>query len=234
MAGPNMRSLEKLLANLGYGSRKDMAAAIRQGRLAPLDPQTPYADFRFDGKPLDPPPGSMVMLNKPEDYSCTTDDPGRTVYQLLPPRFLARRPLMACVGRLDKETRGLMLLTDDGTLLHRIISPKSVVAKVYEATLVSPLRGDEQEIFASGTLMLRSEKTPLLPAGLDIIDRQTVRVTLHEGRYHQVRRMFAAVGNHVCTLARVQIGNLRLDGLAEGEWRLLNDTDIQRIFSPSP
>ncbi len=230
MAGHNNRPLEKLLANLGYGSRRAIADAIRDGRVAPLEADTPYDALRFDGQPLDPPPGSVIMLNKPEGYSCTTEDPGRTVYDLLPERFRLRRPVMACAGRLDKETRGLVILTDDGALLHRIISPKSVVGKVYEVTLASALRGDEQASFASGTLMLRSEKTPLLPVDFEQTGPLTARVTLREGRYHQVRRMFAALGNRVHELQRTQIGSLTLGDLAEGSWRLLGAEDIDRIF----
>src|SRR5690606_2349701 len=105
-------------------------------------------------------------------------------------------------------TSGLLLMTDDGGLLHRIISPRSKLPKVYEARLARPLRGDEAALFASGTLMLESEKTPLLPAGLDVLSPAVARLTLHEGRYHQARRMFAAVGNHVEALHRSRIGGL--------------------------
>src|SRR5690606_37649873 len=111
-------------------------------------------------------------------------------------------PQLATDERLNRDTSGLLLLTDDGALLHRIISPKSKLPKVYEATLARPLRGDEAALFADGTLMLESEKTPLLPARLDVLSPTRARLTLHEGRYHQVRRMFAAVGNHVQALHR--------------------------------
>jgi 16S rRNA pseudouridine516 synthase len=122
-------------------------------------------------------------------------------------------------------------MTDDGAMLHRIISPKSEIPKVYEATLARPLRGDEAKIFASGTLMLESEQKPLLPAGLDVLEPQRARLTLHEGRYHQVRRMFAAVDNHVETLHRVSVGGLSLDGLEAGQWRALGAADRERLFS---
>jgi 16S rRNA pseudouridine516 synthase len=139
--------------------------------------------------------------------------------------------VLSTVGRLDRETSGLLLLTDDGALLHRIISPKSEIPKVYEATLARPLRGDEAALFASGTLMLESEQKPLLPAELETLAPQCVRLTLHEGRYHQVRRMFAAVGNHVDALHRPQVGGLSLGALAEGEWRILDDADRAALFS---
>jgi 16S rRNA pseudouridine516 synthase len=118
-------------------------------------------------------------------------DPGRIVFDLLPPRFRLRNPPLSTVGRLDRDTSGLLLLTDDGQLLHRIISPKSKLPKVYLATLAQDLRGDEAAVFASGTLLLESETTPLLPAELEVPDARRARLTLHEGRYHQVRRMFA-------------------------------------------
>jgi 16S rRNA pseudouridine516 synthase len=135
------------------------------------------------------------------------------------------------VGRLDRDTSGLLLLTDDGALLHRITSPKSHLAKVYEATLASDLRGDEAATFAAGTLLLEGEAKPLLPAELDVLGPRLVRLTLHEGRYHQARRMFAAVGNHVAALHRVAIGGMGLEGIASGEWRRLDEQDRSRLFA---
>ena len=102
---------------------------------------------------------------------------------------------------------------------------------MYEATLASDLRGDEAALFASGTLMLESETTPLLPAELEVLGPRHVRLILHEGRYHQVRRMFAAVGNHVETLHRPRVGGLALDGLPEGRWRALDAADVARLFA---
>ena len=230
--------LVKHLANLGYGSRKQVALMFREGRITDAQGEVLYADdplehdnLRIDGEAPDPAPGLLVMLHKPVGYTCSTKDPGRIVYDLLPPRYRLRSPLLSTVGRLDRDTSGLLLLTDDGVLLHRIVSPKSKLSKVYEATLGSDLRGDEVGIFASGTLMLESEQTPLLPAGLELIDSRHVRLTLHEGRYHQVRRMFAAVGNHVEALHRSRIGGLGLAGLPPGEWRILGDEDRAELFT---
>jgi 16S rRNA pseudouridine516 synthase len=124
-----------------------------------------------------------------------------------------------------------LLLTDDGAFLHRIVSPKSGLSKVYEATLANDLRGDESALFASGTLMLESEKTPLLPVAMEVLGARTARLTLTEGRYHQVRRMFAAVGNHVEALHRLSIGGLLLEGLAPGEWRVLANEDVARLLN---
>lgn len=230
--------LVKHLANLGYGSRKQVAMMFREGRITDAQGEVLYADdpldhdnLRIDGEAPDPAPGLLVMLHKPVGYTCSTKDPGRIVYDLLPPRYRLRSPLLSTVGRLDRDTSGLLLLTDDGVLLHRIVSPKSKLSKVYEATLANDLRGDEAGIFASGELMLESEQTPLLPAGLEVIDPRHVRLTLHEGRYHQVRRMFAAVGNHVEALHRSRIGGLELAGLPAGEWRILGDDDRAGLFN---
>jgi 16S rRNA pseudouridine516 synthase len=228
------------LANLGYGSRKQVAWMFREGRVTDAGGEVLYADdvavhesVRVDGEPLDPPQGLLLALHKPPGVTCSTRDPGRVVYDLLPPRFRLRNPALSTVGRLDRDTSGLLLLTDDGQLLHRIIAPKSKLPKVYRATLANDLRGGEAAQFASGTLMLDGEKTPLLPVELEVLDARAARLTLHEGRYHQVRRMFAAVGNHVAALHRERIGGLALDGLPEGEWRILDEAGRQALFAPA-
>lgn len=230
--------LVKHLANLGYGSRKEVQWLFREGRITNAAGEVLYADdpldhddVRVDGQPLDPPPGLLLVLHKPTGYTCSTRDAGRLVYDLLPPRFRLRQPVLSTVGRLDRDTSGLLLLTDDGQLLHRIISPKAKLPKVYVATLAEDLRGDEAALFASGTLLLEGETAPLLPAELEVLGARSARLTLHEGRYHQARRMFAAVGNHVVALHRERIGGLALDGLAPGEWRRLGDDDRARLFA---
>lgn len=229
--------LVRLIANLGYGSRREVAMMFREGRITDpsgdvlyADDKREHADIRFDGEPLDPPIGLHLMLHKPIGVTCSAKDVGRIVLDLLPERFRLRHPALSMVGRLDRDTSGLLLLTDDGALLHRIISPKSKVSKVYEAVLAEDLRGDETATFASGSLMLESEKTPLLPAGLELLGPRHVRLTLHEGRYHQARRMFTAVGNHVVSLHRLTVGGLGLGELDEGEWRILDDGDIDAVF----
>ncbi|MFT4247382.1 MAG: 16S rRNA pseudouridine(516) synthase [Pseudomonas sp.] len=230
--------LVKHIANLGYGSRKQVQQMFReglftdaQGEVLYADDQLPHAQIRFEGEPLDPPPGFALMLHKPVGYTCSTKDSGRLIYDLLPPRFRLRAPLLSPVGRLDRDTSGLLLMTDDGALLHRIVSPKSRLDKVYEADLAQDLRGDEAALFASGTLLLESETKPLLPAELEVLEPRRVRLTLHEGRYHQVRRMFAATGNHVLALHRSRIGGLGLDGLDEGQWRALAPADLDVLFA---
>ncbi len=221
--------LLKQIANLGYGSRREVAAMFRDGRITDAagdvlyaDDSSAHADVRIDGDPLDPAQGIVLMLHKPVGYTCSTRDPGNVVYDLLPLRFRLRKPIISPVGRLDRDTSGLLLLTDDGVLLHRIVSPKSNLSKVYEVTLAGDMRGDEIALFASGNLMLESEQTPLAPVPMEVLGARTARLTLTEGRYHQVRRMFAAVGNHVEALHRSRIGGWTLDGLAPGQWRVLD------------
>ena len=230
--------LVKHIANLGYGSRKDVQWMFREGRITDAAGEVLYADdpldhdnVRVDGEPLDPPPGLLLMLHKPIGYTCSMKDPGRIVFDLLPPRFRERNPALSTVGRLDRDTSGVLLLTDDGQLLHRIIAPKSKLPKVYLATLADDLRGNEAALFASGTLMLDNEKTPLLPAELEPLDARRARLVLHEGRYHQVRRMFAAIGHHVQALHRERIGGLTLGDLPEGQWRALDADDRDQLFA---
>lgn len=245
---PRMR-LDRLLANMGYGSRKDIATLAKAGRIVLDGVMVKDADqhvavaselsarMTISGAPLDPPPGFALMLHKPLGVTCSHKEAGPLVYGLLPSRWRARKPAISTVGRLDKDTSGLLLLTDDGALLHRIIAPKSHVSKRYVVTLARPLRGDEATALASGTLMLESEEKPLLPVEMEMVEgaptaTPVVRVTLHEGRYHQVRRMFAALGNHVSALHRDRIGGLYLPAdLEPGQWRLLDAAAIADVFS---
>jgi 16S rRNA pseudouridine516 synthase len=203
----------------------------RDGSTLGTDDSAEPADIVVDDEPLDPPPGMVLMLHKPIGVTCSTRDAGGVVYDLLPPRFRLRNPVLSTVGRLDRDTSGLLLMTDDGALLHRIISPKAKLVKVYEATLAEDLRGDEAAIFASGTLLLESETTPIAPAQLAVLGPRHARLSMIEGRYHQVRRMFASQGNHVLTLQRISVGGLGLGELAPGQWRLLNGDDMAHIFA---
>ncbi len=230
--------LLKLIANLGYGSRKEVAAMFREGRITDAQGEVLYADdkvehatVRLDGEPLDPPFPLTLMLHKPAGYTCSTKDAGALIYALLPPRLQLRSPNLSSIGRLDRDTTGLLLMTDDGALLHKIVSPRSKLEKVYEAELARDLRGDEEKIFASGKLRLQSEKEPLAPAKLEVLGPRQARLTLTEGRYHQARRMFAAVGNHVEKLHRSRVGGLTLGALPEGKWRQLTDQDLLELFA---
>lgn len=236
--------LDKLLANLGYGSRREIQALARMGEIRldgqdltdagariALTPDLP-ARLTVEDEALDPLPGLCLMLHKPLGVTCSHKEAGPLVYGLLPERWRRREPPLSTVGRLDKETSGLLLLTDDGALLHRIISPKTNVAKRYQVTLARPLRGDEAAALDSGTLMLDGEDRPLLPVAMVAHDATHCAVTLTEGRYHQVRRMFAALGNHVEALHRDRVGGLGLpDDLSVGEFRVLDAEGIAAVFS---
>lgn len=235
--------IDQLLASMGYGSRREVEALCYADRVL-LDGE-PILDsgarvafeglrerITVDDEMLDPLPGMVVMLHKPLGTTCSHKESGALIYDLFPSRWMRRDPVLSSVGRLDKETTGLLLLTDDGKLLHKIISPKQHVPKVYLATLARPLCADAIAQFASGTLMLEGETTPLLPSELEILSETTARVTLHEGRYHQVRRMFAALGNHVNALHREAVGGLHLPkDMKPGDYRLLSAEEIARIFS---
>lgn len=243
MKTPTSR-VDKLLGSMGYGSRSEMARLGKAGgivldgvdltdvskRIA-VTPDLPER-MEIDGAPLDPTPGLVMMLNKPLGMTCSRKEDGALVYDVLPPRWKRRDPAISTIGRLDKQTTGLLLLTDDGNLLHRVISPKRHVAKVYRATLARPLDGTEGDIFAAGGLVLEGEDKPLSPAVLEVLSPTEARLTVTEGRYHMVRRMFAAVGNHVEDLHRERVGGLALpDDLEPGDWRLLDQAQIDLIFA---
>lgn len=240
----NTARLDRLLANMGYGSRNEIHELVRREMVvldgAPLDDASARIKLAADlparmtigGEALDPLQGLALMLHKPLGVTCSHKESGPLIYSLLPARWRRRDPAISTIGRLDKETSGLILLTDDGALLHRIISPKHHVTKHYVATLARPLRGDEGGIFAAGTLMLEGEDKPLAPAVMEVLSPTAARVTVTEGRYHQVRRMFAAVGNHVDALHRDRIGTLALPAdLNPGEFRALTAADITAVFS---
>lgn len=236
--------IDKLLGSLGYGSRTEVARLGRVGgimldgvELIDVSKRIPVTSdlperMQIDGRPLDPPAGLVMMLNKPLGMTCSRKEEGALVYDVLPDRWRRRDPAISTIGRLDKQTTGLLLLTDDGDLLHRVISPRRHVAKVYRAVLARPLVGTEQAVFEAGGLVLEGEDKPLAPAVLEVLSPTEARLTVTEGRYHMVRRMFAAVGNHVEDLHRERVGALALpDDLALGEWRLLTPAEIDLIFA---
>jgi len=233
------KRLDQLLSSLGYCSRKDVRKLIAMGivtivgetRIKP-ETKVTHEMVRFDGEPLDPPQGMVILMHKPVGVVCSHDDgEGKLVYDLLPQRWRLRSPKLSTVGRLDKDTSGLLLITDDGKLIHALTSPRKKVAKRYEATLVQPLNGEEKALFASGTLMLNGEKTPCLPARLEEGDGLHVTLEITEGRYHQVRRMFAAAGNHVTALHRSRMGTLELGELQPSEFRILSSEEIAQCYA---
>jgi 16S rRNA pseudouridine516 synthase len=235
--------LDRLLSNLGYGSRKEIDALARAGRIrldgaivtrgdarVTVSPDLP-ARLSVRGEPMDPPPGLCLMLHKPLGMTCSHKDAGPLVHEVLPERWRRRDPAISTIGRLDKDTSGLLLMTDDGALLHRVISPKSAVVKRYQVTLARPLNGGEAAALAAGTLMLEGETRPLLPVAMESRDPFHATVLLHEGRYHQVRRMFAALGNHVAALHRDRVGGLALPtDLAPGAWRAMTAAEVAAVF----
>jgi len=243
MKTPTSR-IDKLLGSMGYGSRSEIARLGKVGgivldgadltdvsRRISVTPDLPDR-MQVDGRPLDPPAGLVLILNKPLGMTCSHKEDGDLVYDVLPDRWRRRDPAISTIGRLDKQTSGLLLLTDDGDLLHRVISPKRHVAKVYRATLARPLDGSEGDVFAAGGLVLEGEDKPLAPAVLEVLSPTEARLTVTEGRYHMVRRMFAAVGNHVEALHRERVGGLALpDDLAAGAWRLAREAEVGSIFA---
>lgn len=225
-----MLRLDKLLSSLGYCSRRQAQGWVAEGRVAvrgvPVDDAARKADpreVRVDDKPLDHPDGLLLLLHKPVGLVCSHDPrEGPNIYSVLPERWRARNPIITSIGRLDKDTSGLLLLTDQTRLVHRLTSPKNKVAKVYRATVDRDLDPALVPLFASGTLQLTGEKTPCAPATLRLCDARTAELTLIEGKYHQVRRMFASQGWQVTALHRERFGHLELDGLPVGEWRDLD------------
>ena len=205
---------------------------VRQGRVlvdgkpAPaadmkVDPQT--AVILLDGEPLGYEKFTYVMLHKPAGVLTATEDRRQeTVLDLLPPEL--RRRALSPVGRLDKDTEGLLLLTNDGQLAHRLLSPKSHVDKVYYARVDGALEPGDIAAFAAG--MTLGDGFECLPAGLEILSPTEALVTLREGKFHQVKRMLAARGKPVLYLKRLSMGRLRLDpALAPGAWRMLTEEE---------
>lgn len=239
---PTMR-LDRLLSNLGYGSRKEMHALAGAGEIVLDGKALTDAGARIAisadlpkrmtvmGRAIDPPPPVVIMMHKPVGVVCSHKETGERIYDLLPGRWRVRDPALSSVGRLDKDTSGLLLITDNGDYLHRVISPRRHVQKSYVADLDRPLTGQEGEIFASGEMMLEGEEKPLLPGRLEPLGERRARLIIEEGRYHQVRRMFAAVGNHVTALHRDRVGGLTLpDDLEPGAYRVLEAATAEKVF----
>jgi 16S rRNA pseudouridine516 synthase len=230
VGGKGAVRIDRLLANLGYGSRKDVQRLVAGGRVAvdgrvatnaaaTVDPAT----VTLDGEPLDAPHGLVVALHKPAGYVCShSDREGPRVFDLLPEQWLRRNPRPNTVGRLDKDSRGLVLVTDRGALVHALTAPRRHVEKRYVVTLDRDPGADLGRLveqFASGTLMLRGDDTACRPAHLERLDGSSFAVVLTEGRHRQVRRMFGSLGYEVTSLLRTHMGPYALGDLAEGEWR---------------
>lgn len=231
-----MRRLDQLLANLGYCSRREArdflkkhAVTVKGKAIRDPSDKAHAADVLVDGAPLDHPGGLLLLLNKPLGLVCSHDErEGPRVYDLLPGRWRARNPQVTSIGRLDKDTSGLILLTDQTELVHKYTSPKHKVPKLYRATTDRDLTPALVPLFAAGTLVLEDEDAPCAPAELRLSpdNPRTADLVLTEGKYHQVRRMFAATGATVLTLHRVQFGRLTLGDLQPGEFRSISESDL--------
>ncbi|WP_419770934.1 MAG: pseudouridine synthase [Candidatus Marinarcus sp.] len=223
------KRIDAFLSSLGYCSRKEAKKFMRMYTIrvkndVVFNPalKAYHEDITINNEPLDALTLTLLM-HKPKDVICSHDDAGVLIYSLLPERWQRRNPKLSTVGRLDVDTTGAILITDNGALNHKLTSPKSEAIKVYEATLAQPLRGDEAEIFESGNLMLHGEIKHLLPAKLTVISPTRVQLEICEGRYHQVKRMFAAVGNRVIQLHRLNFAGFSVENIPEGEYKIIQN-----------
>lgn len=233
--------IDKLLANMGYGSRKDVKILLKQGAVR-ID-EEPVKDAKrhinletervtVHGEVVEYKPFVYLMMNKPAGViSATEDKVEATVIDLIDPSY-AHYDLFP-VGRLDKDTTGLLLLTNDGAFNHALMSPRKHVDKVYIAEVDGEMTADDVRQFAEGVVLEDGYTTK--PARLELLSkgrRSTIRLTLSEGKYHQVKRMVAAVGKHVERLERVQIGALELDlTLEPGAYRELSEEEVDLFFT---
>ncbi|RCW45648.1 16S rRNA pseudouridine516 synthase [Paenibacillus prosopidis] len=236
--------IDKLLAHMGLGTRSEIKKAVKLGKVAVdgriikdsgliIDPE--QAEVAFDGEPVVYRNIVYFMLNKPQGViSATEDGRERTVIDLLELEDRLRDPFP--VGRLDKDTVGLLLLTNDGQLAHELLSPRKHVAKTYEALVQGDVGEQDKQLFASGVTLDDGYVT--MPAELRIANREqrdehiysTVTLTIMEGKFHQVKRMFEAVGKKVVYLKRVSMGPLQLDeSLPEGSYRELREDEIELL-----
>ena len=221
-----MIRLDKLLSNLGYCSRKEVGRLVKTGSLTRSDgsrfkkasDKVEPEEVRLDGQPLDP-MELLIMMHKPSGYTCSHRDRPPLIFELLPERFAVRDPKLSCVGRLDKDTTGLILLTDNGQLLHRLISPNWKVEKVYEVETALDITDEQVERLAAGGWCLPDDDKPLAPARCRKTGDRSLDLVLTEGRYHQVKRMLEAVGNPLTRLHRSRFAEWELGDLAPGEWR---------------
>ena len=237
-----MERLDKILASTGKWSRREVKQLVRQGRVladgrpaaSPEEKYDPEAvEFTVDGEPVGYRRVTWLMMNKPGGVlSATEDGRGATVLDLLPPEL--RRIGLFPVGRLDKDTEGLLLLTDDGETAHRLLSPKYHVDKVYYTRVAGCLTEEDCQAFRQG--MVLGDGLHCLPAELEILsagEESEALVTLREGKFHQVKRMLAARGKPVRYLKRMQMGNLTLDPTLEpGQFRFLTGEEWKSLGTP--
>lgn len=233
--------LERILHTQGFGSRKECRAHIRNGRIAIAGEEIddPFLDldpngltFSFDGEAWRYQAQAYVMLNKPSGYECSHQPKHHaSIYSLLPPPLNGRG--VQSLGRLDEDTTGLLLFSDDGKFIHAISSGKRKVPKTYRVTAKHPVSDEQISTLLAG-VQLVDEPAPIVAAGCERISDSEILLTVTEGKYHQVKRMVAGVGNRVDALCRVAVGGLVLpDDLALGEWRWLSADDLSRLQGTS-
>jgi len=229
--------LDKFICDCTELTRSQAGKVIRQG-LVTVDQQLckqpatqvkATQQIELDGELLQIIGLRYFVMHKPAGYVCSTDDPDHnTIFALMDEPMQSR---LHTVGRLDLDTTGLLLITDDGQWSHQISSPKHECAKTYRAWLADPVDASAIALFEAG-VMLNGEKHPTKPAQLEIVTPQECLLTIHEGRYHQVKRMFAAIGTKVVKLHREQIGSFKLgDDLAEGEYRELTAAEAAAFIA---
>ena len=231
-------TLERLLASIGFGSRKECRALIRMGlvELEGIVQEDPFVEFEtrpdsitVNGEEVTTETKIYGILHKPLGYECSAKPQHHeSVFSLLPSRFQGMD--VRLVGRLDVDTSGLICFSNQGDFIHALESPKRGVKKRYLATLARPLEKEQEEQLLN-PMMLKNEKRPVQAKSLNRLEEKVVEIEITEGLYHQVRRMFAAVGNHVETLKRISIGNLDLEQteLLPGEWRLCDAEDLKKL-----
>lgn len=228
--------LDKLISECGVASRSEIAKACRKGLVSvngtvEKRPQTgvdPDADrVEYCGVPLEYRKYVYVMLNKPDGYVSATEDKDAPCVTELLPKELQNRGLFPS-GRLDKHTLGLMLLTDDGPLSHKLLAPKSHVEKSYAFSVAEPLSETEIETLEAGVDI--GEEKPTKPCRIEMKTEKAGVITITEGKYHQIKRMMESVGNRIVDLERITFGPLSLDPiLGRGEWRFLTEEEIAKL-----
>lgn len=227
--------LDKYICQATTLTRSQAKKAISQGRITSNAISIRSSSYKvsenetlcLDGKAITLRGVRYIMLNKPKDFICSTvDEQLPSILNLI---NVEKREQLFIAGRLDADTTGLSLITDDGQWSHQITSPRKKCAKRYRVTLAEPLPDNAVELFKEG-IQLKSENQPCLPATLVLLSETEVLLTISEGKYHQVKRMFAAIGNHVSALHREQIGQVELDTTLElGEWRYLTEAEVNSI-----
>ncbi len=224
--------IDKILSESNIMTRSEARAAAKKGRIAvngavvrSSDEKADDADvISLDGKPIERRKFFYYMMNKPAGYVCATEDNGPTVLDLLAPEDRARGIFPA--GRLDKDTVGLLVITNDGPLAHDLLSPKKHVSKTYYFELESDLSRDDADLLSQGVPM---DGTVTKPATI-VSERRSGTITVTEGKFHQIKRMFAYVGNKVTYLKRISFGPLELDStLAEGKYRFLTLEETEKL-----